>query len=169
VYGPFQGCAGLAAFPGTSASAPHVAGAAALVKQAFPGFTANQLQSFLEARALDVAPGGKDNLTGAGLLNVGAVPASPPTGRNDPPPAKPVRPALRKAIAIARARRALKRRFGRRFTRSSGRRLTCKRASRSRFRCSFRFVYQHRRYRGTVLVTRGAKGRISTKVRRSAR
>ncbi len=64
-------------FFGTSASAPHVAGAAALVKQAFPTFTPDQIQQFLEQRAEDLGPPGKDNQYGAGLLQLGQPPGSP--------------------------------------------------------------------------------------------
>jgi uncharacterized repeat protein (TIGR01451 family) len=78
-YGPFSSCAnsGLDGFNGTSAAQPHVAGAAALVKQANPSFTPAQLQSSLEGRAIDQGPGGKDNQFGAGRLALGTAPASP--------------------------------------------------------------------------------------------
>ncbi len=55
-------------FPGTSAAAPHAAGAAVLVKQAFPEFTADELQAYLEAHAIDMGKPGKDNVYGAGRL-----------------------------------------------------------------------------------------------------
>jgi len=55
-------------FEGTSAAAPHAAGAAALVKQAFPQFTADELQAFLEQHAVDMGVPGKDNVYGAGRL-----------------------------------------------------------------------------------------------------
>ncbi len=61
-------------FAGTSSSAPHVAGAAALVTQARPEFSPNEVQSFLEDRAEDLGPPGKDNLFGAGLMTLGPVP-----------------------------------------------------------------------------------------------
>ncbi|MGH2500475.1 MAG: S8 family serine peptidase, partial [Candidatus Limnocylindria bacterium] len=71
-FGPFVGCRNFSSgFFFTSAAAAHVAGAAALVKQANPSFTAAQLQSFLEARALDVGAPGKDDLYGSGLLSLG--------------------------------------------------------------------------------------------------
>ncbi|MCX8103636.1 MAG: PQQ-binding-like beta-propeller repeat protein [Candidatus Bipolaricaulota bacterium] len=60
-------------FDGTSASAPHVAGAAALVKQVFPKFTPQQVQEFLEKRAEDRGARGKDNDWGAGQLLLGEV------------------------------------------------------------------------------------------------
>jgi outer membrane protein assembly factor BamB/subtilisin family serine protease len=60
-------------FDGTSASAPHVAGAAALVKQIFPKFTPQQVQEFLEKRAEDRGARGKDNEWGAGQLLLGEV------------------------------------------------------------------------------------------------
>ena len=173
VYGAFLGCAVPAGFAGTSAPAPHVAAAAALVKQAFPGFTADQLQSFLETNAIDQAPAGKDNLTGAGLLSIGAAPSfppAPPAVQSRPPPAPQpasVPPAtLKKLVAIARAKKALRQRYGRRFTRSSARRVACKRASPASYRCSFRFTYKRKRYRGTVVVTRRANGSIATRVKK---
>jgi len=61
-------------FSGTSPSSPHVAGAAALVTQARPAFSPGEVQQFLEDRAEDVGPPGKDNLFGAGILALGPVP-----------------------------------------------------------------------------------------------
>jgi len=67
-------------FGGTSAAQPHVAGAALLVKQAFPEWGPEQIQRFLEERAEDLGPPGKDNLYGAGLLQLGQPPGpQPPT------------------------------------------------------------------------------------------
>jgi subtilisin family serine protease len=67
---------GTGGFNGTSAAAPHVAGAAVLVKAANPSFTAAQLQTFLEGRALDLGTSGKDNQTGIGKLRLGDPPAA---------------------------------------------------------------------------------------------
>jgi outer membrane protein assembly factor BamB/subtilisin family serine protease len=66
-------------FDGTSASAPHVAGAAALIKQAFPKFTPQQIQEFLEGRSEDRGTRGKDNDWGAGQLLLGEVVIIPNT------------------------------------------------------------------------------------------
>lgn len=65
------------AFDGTSAAAPHVAGAAALVKQAFPEFSPDQLATFLQERAIDLGNPGADNAFGVGRLNMGANPETP--------------------------------------------------------------------------------------------
>ncbi|MFC1990988.1 S8 family serine peptidase, partial [Chloroflexota bacterium] len=62
---------GATAFSGTSASAPHAAGAAALVKERFSSYTPAQIQSFLEGRAVDLGDTGKDNLYGSGRLHLG--------------------------------------------------------------------------------------------------
>jgi subtilisin family serine protease len=68
---------GSASFSGTSAATPHVAGAAALVKEAQPSYTVAQLQNYLENHAIDLGTSGKDNLYGSGRLRL-AAPASPP-------------------------------------------------------------------------------------------
>jgi hypothetical protein len=64
---------GANAFGGTSASAPCTAGAAALVKGRFPAYTPAQIQTFLEGRAVDLGVAGKDNIYGAGRLDLGTA------------------------------------------------------------------------------------------------
>jgi hypothetical protein len=61
-------------FGGTSAAAPHVAGAAALVKSAFPWYSAQQIRDYLSTNARDEGPGGYDNAYGYGVLHLGAPP-----------------------------------------------------------------------------------------------
>ncbi len=61
---------GASAFHGTSASAPHTAGAAALVQDRYPSYTPAQIQSFLEGRAVGLGTAGKDNLYGSGRLDL---------------------------------------------------------------------------------------------------
>ena len=61
---------GLHAFGGTSPCAPLGAGAAALVKQAHPRFTPDQIQAFLEQEAATLGAPQKNNLSGAGRLNL---------------------------------------------------------------------------------------------------
>lgn len=62
-------------FEGTSAATPHVAGAAALVLQAYPYFTPQQVMNFLINRAVDMGEAGPDNAYGYGLLNLGDLPS----------------------------------------------------------------------------------------------
>lgn len=59
-------------FNGTSSATPHVAGAAALVKSARPTYSPDQIQSFLQGRAVDMGSAGKDTLYGYGRLYLGA-------------------------------------------------------------------------------------------------
>jgi hypothetical protein len=63
-------------FFGTSASAPHAAGAAALVEQALPGTSPSEVQTFLSCRAVDGGPTGPDNAFGYGRLSLGAAPTA---------------------------------------------------------------------------------------------
>ena len=72
-FGPFAGC-GISGFAGTSASAPHVAAAAALVKEANPAFGPAELQAYLEDNAIDLGAPGKDSVFGSGQLMLGAAP-----------------------------------------------------------------------------------------------
>lgn len=60
---------GSAGFSGTSAAAPHAAGALGLIKSKTP-YTAARLRAILEKRALDLGPAGKDNLFGWGRLKL---------------------------------------------------------------------------------------------------
>jgi subtilisin family serine protease len=62
-------------FRGTSASSPHVAGAAALVKGAYPTYDPARLREFLELRAIDMGVPGEDNNYGRGRLELGPAPA----------------------------------------------------------------------------------------------
>jgi hypothetical protein len=66
-YGP-------SGFAGTSAASPHVAGAATLVKYAFPADTPAQVKGFLEGRAVPLGAPGKDNIYGSGRLSLGSIP-----------------------------------------------------------------------------------------------
>ena len=54
---------------GTSMSSPYVAAAAALVRSAEPGLTAAQVAGRLTATAQDLRPAGRDDATGAGLVD----------------------------------------------------------------------------------------------------
>jgi Subtilase family len=57
-------------FYGTSASAPHVAGAIALLKARFGIYSMDQVVEILYGRAIDRGPAGKDNQYGEGRLDL---------------------------------------------------------------------------------------------------
>lgn len=61
---------GISSFHGTSASTPHVAGAAALILSRNPDLGPNELQSILESNAVDMGDAGKDNLYGWGKVDL---------------------------------------------------------------------------------------------------
>jgi subtilisin family serine protease len=60
-------------FYGTSASAPHVAGAAALILSLNPDLSPDQLQSLIESNAIDMGDTGKDNIYGWGKIDLGFI------------------------------------------------------------------------------------------------
>jgi subtilisin family serine protease len=60
-------------YSGTSFSAPHIAGAVALLAQAFPNLTGAQIVQLLYASATDLGTPGPDAVYGRGLLNIGAA------------------------------------------------------------------------------------------------
>ena len=61
-------------FFGTSAAAPHITGAAALVRQRLPCYTPAQLRAYLEGSAVDLGAAGKDTTYGSGRLALGTAP-----------------------------------------------------------------------------------------------
>ena len=67
-YGSFAACP--SAFAGTSASAPEIAGAAALVNQLFPALGPDQIQEYLMRSARDLGAPGLDSVYGAGELQL---------------------------------------------------------------------------------------------------
>ncbi|HEX9042604.1 MAG TPA: S8 family serine peptidase, partial [Trebonia sp.] len=74
--GGYTNCGAYSGFAGTSASSPHVAGAAALVKSANPGFSASQVQAYLQTSAQDLGAPGRDNQFGYGKLRLPPWPTS---------------------------------------------------------------------------------------------
>ncbi len=60
-------------FSGTSFSAPQVAGAVALLAQAFPNLSATEIVEILLDSAIDVGDTGTDNIHGRGLLDLAAA------------------------------------------------------------------------------------------------
>jgi len=76
-------------FFGTSAAAPHIAGAAALVWSAYPAATADEIKLYLTTNTLDLLEPGVDAATGAGRLLLPTPPAPAtitPTPLNTPEP-----------------------------------------------------------------------------------
>lgn len=67
------GAAQYASVSGTSFAAPHVAGAAALLRSAHPELTPQSIEEALRATAEALGPEGPDNLFGHGLLDVAAA------------------------------------------------------------------------------------------------
>ena len=68
IYSTYRGT-GYATLSGTSMASPHVAGSAALVLAAHPGYTPDQILTKLEGTTTDLGTLGFDNLFGFGLVN----------------------------------------------------------------------------------------------------
>ncbi len=83
-------------FAGTSNSSPQVAGAATLIRQAFPEMTVDQVKTFLLDRAQDAGTAGPDPQYGYGLLWMGDPPGeetvitAPPVEDPDEPTETPI-------------------------------------------------------------------------------
>ncbi|MCF8708509.1 S8 family peptidase [Rhizorhapis sp. SPR117] len=60
-------------YSGTSFSAPQIAGAAALLAQAFPNLTSAQIVQLLLSSATDAGATGTDSVYGQGILNIAAA------------------------------------------------------------------------------------------------
>lgn len=85
-YADTAGYAGPAGWSGTSMSCPHVTGTLALMLEKNPYLTPVQMDSILEATAVELGPSGRDSLYGAGRIDaLAAVNATPEVG--DPPEA----------------------------------------------------------------------------------
>ncbi len=65
-------------FGGTSAAAPHVAGAAALILSKNPTYSVSQLWDALTSSAVDMGTSGRDNIYGHGRLKLPSIPATAP-------------------------------------------------------------------------------------------
>ncbi|MCA9949266.1 MAG: S8 family serine peptidase [Anaerolineales bacterium] len=73
---------GTGGFAGTSAATPHVAGAAALIKDAYPGYMPTAIETTLFDKAIDMGTAGVDTKFGYGRLFLGDPPTSPNPGDN---------------------------------------------------------------------------------------
>jgi subtilisin family serine protease len=74
---------------GTSMSAPHVSGVAALVLAARPGLDPDELEAVLRTSAVDLGPAGRDNHFGSGRIDAAAAMTAPvpdPLPDLEPPP-----------------------------------------------------------------------------------
>ena len=71
-------------FAGTSAAAPHLAGAAAVVLSAFPAYAPADVRAFLDGRAIDKGVAGPDNIYGVGRLSLGNPPTTAVTITTSP-------------------------------------------------------------------------------------
>lgn len=90
-------------FDGTSASAPHVAGAAALVWSASPDQNREWVSAYLQSHALDLGPPGPDNRYGYGRVQLSSVPGEEPEPTPPVPTAPPTVRSPRAETAVPTA------------------------------------------------------------------
>ncbi|MGD9572205.1 MAG: S8 family serine peptidase [Thermoleophilia bacterium] len=98
--------AGYLAYSGTSMAAPHVAGIAALMRQASPGMTPAAIADALRASAVDIGAPGPDPASGHGRVDAvraleGALGPAPDTRFTRTPPAATNARSLSYAVALS--------------------------------------------------------------------
>ncbi len=69
VRSAYSGTGGYASMNGTSMACPHVAGVIALMRQANPNLTPDQVKQILIETAIDLGSGGEDNQYGHGIVD----------------------------------------------------------------------------------------------------
>jgi hypothetical protein len=94
----------------------------------------------------------------------------PPAPSKPRPPATPQPTAvtLSRTTAYAKAKSALKARFGRAYRRGKSKRIRCGRRSSRRYRCTFSFRYRKKLRKGIVTVVMKPHGSVSTEIQRRA-
>ena len=97
---------GYLTYSGTSMAAPHVAGVAALVRQANPGLPPAAVADILRSSAVDLGAAGPDPATGMGRVDAvraveAAIGPAPDTSFTSTPPADTNAAALGYAVALA--------------------------------------------------------------------
>ncbi len=73
IYGPLEAPNEWGYYSGTSQAAPHVSGAIALLKEAYPSMSSEEIVSLILDSATDLGAKGTDNVYGRGMLNLRAA------------------------------------------------------------------------------------------------
>ena len=104
----------------------------------------------------------------AGTAPASTVPAASVALVRAPAPGSGAAAARLRTLSLKTARseaaKALRAKYGRAYRSGRSRRTTCRRASRTQFRCAVSWRYRTRRYRGTVTLTSTATSKVTRRI-----
>lgn len=109
-------------------------------------------------------PTGHETLSASRTFTVRPAPVTPRPPSTPQPKTAAV--TLSRTTVYAKAKSALKARYGRAYRRGKRKRLSCGKRSSTRYRCTFSFRHRKKLRKGIVTVAIGPDGSVSTEIKR---